>query len=99
MGGAGPARAAARAYPAHLPRPGAAGQEGARRRTEAARLARVVAVCDAFDALVNDRPYRARKTLDEAVAMLRTGAGTQWDPEVVSLFASDIPSCARQGAA
>ncbi len=63
------------------------------------RLARVVAVCDAFDALVNDRPYRARKTLDEAVATLRAGAGTQWDPEVVSLFASDIPSCARQGAA
>ena len=63
------------------------------------RLARVVAVCDAFDALVNDRPYRARKTLDEAVATLRTGAGTQWDPEVVSLFASDVPSCARQGAA
>ena len=63
------------------------------------RLARVVAVCDAFDALVNDRPYRARKTLYEAVATLRTGAGTQWDPEVVSLFASDVPSCARQGAA
>src|SRR5256885_349614 len=63
------------------------------------RLARVVAVCDAFDALVNDRPYRARKSLDEAVAPLRTGARTQLDPEDVSLFASDVPSCARQGAA
>ncbi len=63
------------------------------------RLARVVAVCDAFDALVNDRPYRPRKSLDEAVATLRAGSGTQWDPEVVNLFASDIPSCARLGAA
>ena len=63
------------------------------------RLARIVAVCDAFDALVNDRPYRARKSLDEAVATLMAGAGTQWDPEVVQLFASDIASNACLGAA
>ena len=63
------------------------------------RLARIVAVCDAFDALVNDRPYRARKSLDEAVATLMAGAGTQWDPEVVQLFANDIPSNACLGAA
>ena len=63
------------------------------------RLARIIAVCDAFDALVNDRPYRARKSLDEAVATLMAGAGTQWDPEVVQLFASDIASNACLGAA
>jgi putative two-component system response regulator len=35
------------------------------------RLARVVSLCDAFDALVNDRPYRARLSSEEAVAVLR----------------------------
>ena len=63
------------------------------------RLARVVAVCDAFDALINDRPYRAAKSVEEAVATLLAGAGTQWDPEVVEVFVRDLPAVARQGAA
>lgn len=49
-------------------------------------LARIVAVCDAFDALTNDRPYRARRTHEQAAAILRSGAGSQWDPFVVKLF-------------
>jgi putative two-component system response regulator len=63
------------------------------------RLARVVSICDAFDALVNDRPYRARLLTEEAVAVLMSGAGTQWDPEMVDLFTSEIPSIQRLGAA
>jgi putative two-component system response regulator len=63
------------------------------------RLARIVSVCDAFDALVNDRPYRVRHTTDEAVAMLRDGAGTQWDPEMVEIFTSEVRSIQRLGAA
>src|SRR5205823_3433767 len=55
------------------------------------RLARIVSVCDAFDALVNDRPYRQRKPVDEALAILTAGAGRQWDPEVVDLFVKDVP--------
>jgi len=62
-------------------------------------LARIVAVCDAFDALVNDRPYRARKTVEEALATLRAGAGRQWDPTVVDLFAADVRTLTTQGAA
>ncbi len=62
-------------------------------------LARIVAVCDAFDALVNDRPYRARKSLEEAVACLRAGRGRQWDPEVVDAFVADVPRLAALGAA
>ena len=57
-------------------------------------LARIVAVCDAFDALVNDRPYRKRQTLEEAVATLREGRGRQWDPEVVDTFLSERPRVA-----
>jgi putative two-component system response regulator len=53
-------------------------------------LARVVSVCDAYDALVNDRPYRKRRTVAEAIATLKEGAGRQWDPEVVGLFTKQI---------
>ncbi|TMD98188.1 MAG: response regulator [Chloroflexi bacterium] len=61
--------------------------------------ARIVAVCDAFDALVNDRPYRARKTVEEALATLRAGAGRQWDPAVVDVFAAGVPELSKLGAA
>jgi len=69
------------------------------RGREIPRLARIVAVCDAFDAMVNDRPYRARRTTEAAIGALKAGAGTQWDPEVVELFAGEIPSLQRLGAA
>ena len=62
-------------------------------------LARIVAVCDAFDALVTDRPYRQRKTRDEALSILRAGARRQWDPEVVQVFISEMPALASLGAA
>ena len=66
---------------------------------EIPRLARIVAVCDAFDALVNDRPYRPRLPVDQAVALLVDGAGHQWDPEVVDLFVGEMPAIHRLGAA
>jgi len=74
-------------YPDHL------------RAREIPRAARIVSVCDAFDALVNDRPYRLRRSTAEAVAVLRAGAGTQWDPETVELLASELPSIQHLGAA
>jgi len=45
--------------------------------------ARVVAVSDAYNAIVTDRPYRRAQTTSWAVAELRTHAGTQFDPAVV----------------
>jgi putative two-component system response regulator len=63
------------------------------------QLARIVAVCDAFDALINDRPYRARKMPDEALAILRAGAHRQWDPEVVNVFANQFATVTSLGAA
>jgi putative two-component system response regulator len=66
---------------------------------EIPRLAGIVSVCDAFDALVNDRPYRARLPIDHALAMLIDGAGHQWDPEVVDLFVGEMPALLRLGAA
>jgi HD-GYP domain-containing protein (c-di-GMP phosphodiesterase class II) len=63
------------------------------------RLARIVSVCDAFDALINERPYRHAKPVDEAIAILMAGSGRQWDPEVVETFVNDIPTFTRLGAA
>ncbi len=67
--------------------------------TKIPRLARIVAVCDAYDAMVNDRPYRPRRSMDEAIAVLADGAGSQWDPEVVDVFMAEIPAIQRLGVA
>ena len=45
--------------------------------------ARVVAVCDAFDAMTTDRPYRGRVPEPSAMMELRRCAGSQFDPAVV----------------
>jgi two-component system, cell cycle response regulator len=49
--------------------------------------ARVIAVCDAYDAMTTTRPYREALTPDAAVAELERCAGTQFDPEVVTIVA------------
>ena len=41
---------------------------------------------DAYHAMVSDRPYRQGMPDSEARMQLRTGAGAQFDPEVVSAF-------------
>lgn len=69
------------------------------RAREIPRVARIVSVCDAFDALVNDRPYRVRRSPEEALSVLRAGAGTQWDPETVEMLASELPVIQHLGAA
>jgi two-component system, cell cycle response regulator len=48
--------------------------------------ARVIAVCDAFDAMVSDRPYRPALSAGEALQELARGAGEQFDPAVVTAF-------------
>jgi len=45
--------------------------------------ARIVAVCEAYAAMRAERPYRAALTHEEALAELRAGAGSQFDPAVV----------------
>ncbi len=50
------------------------------------RMARVLAVADAFDAMGSDRPYRQGMRREEVEQVLVKGAGTQWDPEVVHAF-------------
>jgi putative nucleotidyltransferase with HDIG domain len=48
--------------------------------------ARIVAVADAFDAMGSDRPYRKGMPDQKIDEIFRSGAGRQWDPEVVEAF-------------
>jgi two-component system, cell cycle response regulator len=54
--------------------------------------ARIVAVCDAFDAMITKRPYRTAMSVEEALEELRACAGTQFDPAVVNAFCEEIAS-------
>ena len=52
--------------------------------------ARIICVADSFSAMIADRPYRERMTLDEACAELERCSGTQFDPEVVRVFVEEV---------
>ena len=48
--------------------------------------ARILAVADAFDAMISPRPYRRALTHEHALAEVERGAGTQFDPVAAELF-------------
>ena len=50
------------------------------------KLARIISVADAFDAMMSDRMYRSKLNLEEAKQQLISGSGTQFDEEFVSTF-------------
>ncbi len=50
--------------------------------------ARIISVCDAFDAMTTTRPYAPQLGSEDAMSELVRCAGTQFDPEVVATFAS-----------
>ena len=50
--------------------------------------ARILAVVDVYEALVSDRAYRSAWQPDQALTVLRTGAGTLFDPAITALFLS-----------
>jgi diguanylate cyclase (GGDEF)-like protein/putative nucleotidyltransferase with HDIG domain len=52
--------------------------------------ARIVCACDAFHAMTTDRPYRAARSEEEAVAELRRSAGSQFDPAVVTALIDEL---------
>jgi two-component system cell cycle response regulator len=58
--------------------------------TEIPVIARIVAVCDAFDAMTSNRPYRPALPQEEALAELRRCAGTQFDPAIVAAFLAEL---------
>jgi len=55
--------------------------------------ARVVAVADAYDAMISERPYRPALTEQQAVQEMIKNAGTQFDPEIVKVFLKKVIKC------
>lgn len=53
--------------------------------------ARIFAICDTYDAIISDRPYRAGQTPDEALKEILRCAGSQFDPKVVEAFEAAFP--------
>ena len=58
--------------------------------------ARIIAVCDAYEAIVSDRPYRAARSRRDALIELRECAGTQFDPRVVGAIETVVVHRAGQ---
>jgi putative nucleotidyltransferase with HDIG domain len=56
---------------------------------------RILAVCDAVEAMASDRPYHRAMPLDDVIAELRRCSGTQFDPAVVEAF---VRAVRRHGA-
>ena len=48
--------------------------------------ARILAVADSYDAMTSSRPYRDAMPLEKAAKILREGAGTQWDADVIDVL-------------
>jgi HD-GYP domain-containing protein (c-di-GMP phosphodiesterase class II) len=51
---------------------------------------RILLVADAYDAMTSDRVYRGRISHEQAILELERCAGTQFDPQVVSLFVGGV---------
>ncbi|MCS7264825.1 MAG: HD domain-containing protein [Armatimonadetes bacterium] len=55
-------------------------------------MGRLLAVADGFDAMTSDRPYRPGMPKERALQILMEGAGTQWDKDLVKIFAESQKS-------
>jgi putative nucleotidyltransferase with HDIG domain len=54
--------------------------------------ARILTVVDCFDALASDRPYRRALPVEEAMKIIRSRSGIQFDPEIVDLLEAHYPA-------
>jgi diguanylate cyclase (GGDEF)-like protein len=60
--------------------------------------ARIVSVCDAYDAMISTRPYDAALSREEALVELARCAGTQFDPAVVAAFCATLQGDSYSGS-
>ncbi len=58
--------------------------------------ARIFALCDTYDAIISDRPYRDGQTPDAAFAEILRCAGSQFDPRVIEAFEVAFPEWKKE---
>ncbi len=73
---------------AHHERPDGRGYPRMLSDPEIPSEARILALADAYGAMTTRRPYREALTSPDALAVLRAGAGTQWDPFLARVLAN-----------
>lgn len=59
--------------------------------------ARIVAIVDAYHAMISHRPYRPAMTNEQAKLALKNGAGSQWDPFLVDIFLAVLENLEKEG--
>jgi len=52
---------------------------------------RICAICDVYDALLAQRPYKAPWTHEDTLAEIERGSGSHFDPELVDAFLRLVP--------
>ena len=75
----------------HHERWNGSGYPGGRVREDIHEMARIAGVADTFDAIVSERPYAAARPASTGVDVVREGAGTLFDPDVVAAFCQVVP--------
>jgi diguanylate cyclase (GGDEF)-like protein len=55
-------------------------------------FSRIIFIADAYDAMINDRPYKRAMWKNDAIEELKKGAGSQFDPELVVLYLNELQS-------
>lgn len=53
---------------------------------------RITAICDVFDALTSERPYKKAWSMDQAISEIRANRGVHFDPALVDLFVENLPT-------
>jgi energy-coupling factor transport system substrate-specific component len=71
---------------AHHERPDGKGYPNGLTGEEIPRVAQIIAVADAFDAMYSNRPYRNRMNFEKVVSIIQGVSGTQLTPDVVDAF-------------
>ena len=61
-------------------------------------VGRIAAICDVYDALISERPYKRAWPADEALAEIACASGTHFDPELVPRFLEIVAPPAAEPA-
>ncbi len=58
-------------------------------------VGRIVAICDVFDALISERPYKKAWEVERALEVLKSDSGSHFDPDCVAAFFQVLPDILR----